>query len=689
MKRIVRLLLLISLLSACQPFVELPISDVTSTPAIITFVTPVPSFTTLPTTAPVSPSATITPMIVAPVSANPLTLNELNAGMEMKRLNVIGTGIPHDIKFSPDGKLLAVATGRGVFIYDAIKFEQKSFIDVNDSVSAIAFSPDGNVLAVGIDGKASLRNVLSGQNILELEGEMISISSLGYGRGGYLAALGGECRGCGTPVLGMILWDAKSGRQIYAEHEIPYSTSALTFTDDGKQLIFGGKRGVTIIESETGKLVNIYNGGKDSHFPYTMALTNDETHFIISTSFFNELSMIADLATQEESRLSHCGLYITRAREIAACSKQKSIVIIDGVNGQEIKSLEIDVDAEILREMFALSPDGNFLVYYGKYGLYILETGSGNKIKTLYFTDFTSAQAGIVEIDGIEKHVAGTLTYSGQVEIFDIQTGGLTRTLSLDCCKITGFAFAPDRQTVATVDTTILRLWDLQLSESIYEVDLKEDFSGPLAFSPDGSRVFLTHIAEDHVLELNLQSGKIIDQGKNSYAYDYADPFAVDNFHFNRQGNLVMFEYEKEGAEYHLSFRDVVTGVKSILPYNAVSDGQFLETFAISADGEYLAFGNPEGIFVWDIASQKQLLRFDKHEFRGGDGWIGSIRSLMFNPQSNLLVSVGWDETTRLWSVTTGNELRTLNVCCSANFTPDGHFLITAGDGAIRVWGIP
>lgn len=628
-------------------------------------------------------------MSVVPVSANQWTLTEFNAGTEMKRLNVIGTGTPHDIKFSPDGKLLAVATGRGVYLYDGTTFEQSGFIDVNDSVSAIAFSPDGNVLAVAVDGKTSLWNVLSGQNILELEGGMIHIFSLVYGRGGYVAAMGGECRGCGTPVQGMILWNARTGRQIYAEHEIWYGTTALTFTNDGKELVFGGNRGVTIIESETGKLVGIYNGSKDAHFPYNLMFNNDETHFIISTYFHNEFTTIANIATQKESRLSRCGIYITRAREIGACSKQKNMILIDGMNGQEINSFDMDVDAETLREMFALSPNGKFLVYYGKYGIYVLETNTGSKIKNLNFTDFTSAQVGVVEIDGNRQYIAATLSHDGQVDIFNMQTGELVRKLNLDCCEITGFNFAPDHRTFATVDTKVLRLWDLLTGTVIYERDLKDDFSGPIAFSPDGSSVFLARIAEDYVLEFNLQTGKSKNQGHNSYAYDYADPFAVDNYHFNIKGNLVTLDYERNGDEYYPLFNDAITGEKIVIPYNTISDAQFLETFAISSVGKYLAFGNVDGIFVWDTALHMQLSHLDGHEFRGGDGWMGAIRSLMFNPQSNLLVSVGWDETTRLWNITSGTELRHVNVCCSASFTPDGRYLVTAGDGVIRVWGIP
>ena len=96
----------------------------------------------------------------------------------MKRLNVIGTGTAHDIQFSPDGKRFAVATGRGIYLYDGSTFEQNGFIDVNDSVSAIAFSPDGKVLAVAVDGKTSLWNVISGKQLMSLEGGMVGIGKL-------------------------------------------------------------------------------------------------------------------------------------------------------------------------------------------------------------------------------------------------------------------------------------------------------------------------------------------------------------------------------------------------------------------------------------------------------------------------------------------------------------------------------
>jgi len=693
MKRSICFVMAIALLLAsCAPATEIPAPTNTIVPSETSTNTPLSTATERPTETPTIPTLAFVPLKAIPVSASSLTLTEFNAGTEMKRLNVIGTGTAHDLEFSPDGTRLAVATGRGVFLYDGTTFEQSGFINVNDSVSAIAFSPDGNMLAVAVDGKTSLWNVKSGQHMMNLDGGMIYVSKLAYGFNGQVAAIGGECRGCGSPVSGMILWDGKTGHQIFSQHEIWYSTSALRFVSDGKQLAFGGRGGINIIESETGKQIAAYQTGGSLvsaaiDVPYDFIFNHDGTKLFVTS--FEESSEIFDIATQVRIPFTLCDTYLTSNSLNGACSKDQKIVIFDLNSGDELQSVDIDIDASSLGDMFVLSPDNNFLVYYGKTGVDVVDIKKKGKITEIQLTDFGIAETGIIKVDGVEKYAIATLTYSGQVEIYDIQTGELIQKLYLDCCEIKGFNFAPNQKTFATIDRDFLRLWDLQTGQVIYEVDLKDDFSGPLAFSPDGSSVFLTHIGEDYVLDLDLQSGKSINQGHNSYAYNYADPFAVENYHFNTQGDLVMLGYEKNGDDNYPSFRDVATDEKIILPYNAFYDNLFLEAFSFSSNGKYIAFGNITDIFVWNLETLKLQAELKGHEFRGADGWLGKIRSLDFSPQSNLLVSVGYDGTIRFWNARFGNEIRRLNICCSVDFTPDGRYLITYGDGVAIVWGIP
>src|SRR5260221_13174135 len=323
MKKLACLVTTVLLLVSCVPSAESPTPVFTIIPSSTSTLMPVFTPTESPTATLAVPTATITPMTVVPVSSSPLTLTEFNAGTEMKRLNVIGTGTAQDIKFSPDGKLLAIATGRGVYFYDGKTFEQNNFIDVNASVSAIAFSPDGNILAMAIDGKASLWNVNSGQQIMNLDGGMVRISKLAYGRCDYVAAIGGDCEGCGSAQDAMILWNAKICRQIYSQHEIWFSTIALAFTSEGTQLIFGGRGGLTVIQSETGKQMAIYQtqGSRISaaiDAPNDFIFNKDGTQLFVTS--FEESSEIFDITTQSRTPFAICDVYMASNGTYGACS---------------------------------------------------------------------------------------------------------------------------------------------------------------------------------------------------------------------------------------------------------------------------------------------------------------------------------------------------------------------------------
>ena len=670
-----------------------------ASPAIIvtadeTFM-PLPTSTTMPaptertssTGTPTIPAVAFTPLEAVPVSAHPLSLTEHNAGTEMKRLNIIGTGTAHDIKFSPDGKRFAVATGRGVYLYDGSTFEQNGFIDVNDSVSAIAFSPDGNVLAVAVDGKASLWNVSSGQQMMNFDGALVSISKLAYGRGGYVAAIGGTCRGCGSPQLAMILWNAQTGRQIFMQRDIWYLTQALEFTPDGRQLFFGGQNGVTVIESETGEEVEVENWMK-TRAPYNMIFNADGSNLFISS--FEDTNLALNMNTEARSTLSFCDGELAGVGNYGVCFKKQQVVAFDLLTGEEIKNIDTNIDAPSYSNiLLAISPDGRFLVYGEGDIVRVVSVKDDVIIRNLDFPEFDDVETGLMFVNGFERYLVAMRYPAGQITLIDLQTNENVIVIKMECCEITGFAFAPDRRTVAILGDHILQILNVDSRQVIYESKFQSDFSGPIAFSPDGTKIYLSHSFENYILEFDLITKSLEKVGENFYAYSYADPFATDNFHFNSRGNLVVLEYEKSADGQNPSFRDLTTDQTIVLSYNAIGDPQFVESFALNHDDTYLVFGNTEGIFVWDTTSNRQLLYLDKHERRGGDGWMGAIKSLMFSPKSDLLVSIGWDQTTRLWNIKSGIELRTLNVCCSASFTPDGRYLVTAGDGVIRVWGIP
>lgn len=684
-------ILIVIFISSCTSEATPPVTTQPSITSATTTQKPITTVTPRPTSTPVPPTATFSPINAVPYSPSPYTLTESNAGTEMKLLNTIGTGTAYDLKFSPDGSLLAISTGRGIFLYDGKTFQQIKFIEMISPVTAIAFSPNGKSLAIAMEGKASVLDLDSGRNIITLDGELVSIFKLVYGAGGYIAAIGGTCQGCGSPQSGVILWNAKTGQQIFYQEDIWFTTIALEFTSDGKQLLFG-RGGIVAIEAETGKEIASYTTGKDLisaaiDAPYNIVINGDGTSLFVSS--YEEANEVFDLINQTRTPFPLCGIYITGNGKIGACSKKQQILIFDLQNGNELESIDVDIDAPSLGDMFILSPDSKLLAYYGKTGINIIDLATKDKITEIELTDFGIAEAGIIEIDGIERYAVATLTYSGEVEIYDLQTGELIRKIKSDCCEINGFNFAPDRKTFATIEENLLEFWDLQTGTSINKIKFKLDYSGPIAFSPDGSYIFLTELIEDHITQVDLQSGIITKTGDNAYPYIYADSFAVNNYNFNYLGNFIKLGFQKNNKKTYPSFEDVKTGEKIVLPVEIISDPDYIETFSFSSDGQYLAYGNLSGIFVWNIKNLSIQSKMDGHDIRGADGWAGNIKSLTFNPQSNLLVSVGRDGTIRLWNARFGTELRRLNICCSAKFTPDGRYLVTYGNGVAYVWGIP
>jgi WD40 repeat protein len=143
-----------------------------------------------------------------------------------------------DIAFSPDGAKLATAGGYSVKVWDAATGAELVSLPLPPEPLAytVAFSPDGNHLAVGMQfGRGSgVWDVATGEKLFELAGHTASVLALAYSSDGRQIATSST----DTTIR---LWDADTGEpQITLQGSIAY----LAFSPDDTRLAAQGGDGI-------------------------------------------------------------------------------------------------------------------------------------------------------------------------------------------------------------------------------------------------------------------------------------------------------------------------------------------------------------------------------------------------------------------------------------------------------------
>jgi len=676
------------ILSGCNSSTPVPTSvqptrSLTKTP----FVKPTSTKTQAPTsTITPLPSPTITPMSEGIVPPHKLALNEERAATEMIRLARYGQGTLFDIEWSPDGKYLAVATGLGVYLYDANSFEQVDFFDVNDEATAIAFNPEGTFLAIARINKIEIWDIKSRQRIRQLEGEIEGgIWNLAYGKLGHIAAVGQIARGLGEAVPQLKVWNALSGSLIYENDTIYFRSRAADISPDGTLIAFADEEGMAVRDIQTGKKQQDINGRISAIF--------SQDGSVIFTTLDTKVTA-TNLTTGKNISLlggADCQ-YLARNGAAAICYSETKVKVFDPADGKLIRTFEFPQE---IKEV-AIKPDGSFLAIIKEDLISIMDIQTEEEIKVLNFEEFETFATGMIRLDQVDYYAVATGNMNGYVQIWDLKSGKFLREFQASESNIEDLIFSPDRRTLALLDNkNSLKLWDIQDSVITHSFNLDigaffkvfpEPANAPLVFSADGVKLAMTDVSQANIYEFDLQLGSLNRIGGRTFKYPFAKTFRYGWYASTPDDRWLTLGQSEE----NILLMDLGTYETLNLPYKLETEAAFVETIALSSDGNFLATGLFDGkILIWDLRTQRIIQSLAGHELRHGDGWSGATERLAFNPQTNLLVSVGWDRTTRVWDIHSGRQLRLLEVCCRADFSPDGRLLITEGNGVIRVWGVP
>jgi WD40 repeat protein len=172
--------------------------------------------------------------VLAAVGTGSVSLHEADTGKETRR---IPTGVPGGpVGFSPDGKVLAVATAWTVHLWN-VGGDQKLDPppDGHDQVvEDVMFLPDGRTLASMSENAVYFWQAQTGRRIGRFKGLRSDLNHQALSPDGKRRAAAGWSKGTG---YGIGLWDTATGKKLCELEAAPQSWPRdLVFSPDGKTL---------------------------------------------------------------------------------------------------------------------------------------------------------------------------------------------------------------------------------------------------------------------------------------------------------------------------------------------------------------------------------------------------------------------------------------------------------------------
>ncbi|RIK35421.1 MAG: hypothetical protein DCC55_30365 [Chloroflexi bacterium] len=570
------------------------------------------------------------------------------------------------VAFRPDGQLLAAGMTDGEIRLWRIQERQQvlSLVGHADWVRTLAFSPDGQLLySCGDDEAIRQWDVDTGQCLRTLSGHHGRVTGLAVSPGGSLVASGAEDRV-------VRLWDAKTGRLIRTLEGHGKWVWSCAFTPDGQRLV----------SCSSDHTVRIWDVGTG----------------ICLQTLIGHSSWVWSVAIHPYGKTAASG------------GHDGTIRVWNLDTGECIKVLEGHAGWVWC---VAFHPHGQFLA-------------SGGSDHTIRLWDIESGHL-LVTLPGHSGH-AWTLAFSpdGQVlvsgsedrsvRLWDTHLYQPVSTLYGHRGRIATVAVVPQSGVAASGgEDQVVRLWHIHSGQLLHELRGHTNRILSVTFSPDG-RWLVTGSADrtGRVWETSTGQCLRVLHGHAGSLHAAVHP----------NGQMIA----TGGFDATIRFWEAGTG-DCIGVLQDVDRMAEISSVTFSPDGRWLAIGCDKG-YLWlcDVQQMTLHVALDGHRgtvyavtftrdsrwlvSSGGDGAIqmwsvpdgALVRSvtahqqqahgLAVSPNDAVIASGSHDQTIRLWDLITGGHLHTLSghtgAVLSLSFVDERTLISGSQDETLRVWDI-
>jgi WD40 repeat protein len=580
-----------------------------------------------------------------------------------------------NILFSPDGRWLASDDG---LLWDVVHLSSEPiFLEEDDSsIYSLAFSPDGNYVAVGysenLDNTARVLETSTGKEVARVEHDGL-VGLVAFSPDGKYVASAEYLHGI------VIVWEAATGNEVARMTHEDNILSSVTFSPDGKYLAIGVGGTARVWETATSLEVARTNFGVGS-----VAFSPDGKYVV---SAVDTSARVWEAATGVEVvRMTHPANVTFAAFSPVALPGSGAGVIVSGSSDGTVLIWGIVLG----RDAISLAHDGPVLsAAFSQDGKYIASAGCDQTDNEIDICNQGSVQiweapTGI-EVERIlhDNYLNSvTFTFDGKfvsassenttVFVWESASGKEVARITPDG-GLDSFVISPDGKYVVTHMNAYSGIppvvWDVPTGKEVTRLGEKGVFS--IAFSPDGKYVS----TGNDVWE--AATGEVVGHIDDESFFQFSTAFSPDG-KYVALGSWVGVG-ESTGGENIARVWEVATGIEvARMTYDFG-----VETVAFSPDGKYVVSGGGETARVWVAATGAEVSRMT-HD--------GSVSSVAFSPDGKYVLSRGSDGTALLGEADTGMEVARITSASgviSAAFSPDGKYMLFVsvyGDAHVMLW---
>jgi len=420
-----------------------------------------------------------------------------------------------DMAFSPDGTLLAVACHRGeIYLWNVQEIcERESSLSANDlqpqlvcmghvsKVHSISFNLDGTLLASG-GGDRTIRiwQTSSGQTLHLLQGHQAEVEAVQFSPDGTLLASGSNDRT-------LRLWETASGQELHALGSYADgSMSAIDFSPDGQRLISGSDDGIVRIwDLSTRQCQSILR--EQTNYIFSVAYSPDGESFASASLDQTICLWASDTGALRHRLTAHRGevtsvAYHPALPMLASGSDDQTMRLWDTRTGKLLHTWPSN-DSSIWSVAF--SPNGESVAMSCSSGaIYIWDVESRQLINELrHHQDVVWTIA--FSPDGKYLASAG---FGGEICLWDMEEEALVQVEMSHTDWVRSLAFSPDsQQLVSTAINHEICLWELETGKNLYR---RQDGESAV-FHPDG-QIFATSTAKWSIHLWNTATGERVGE---------------------------------------------------------------------------------------------------------------------------------------------------------------------------------